>query len=172
MNTTVPAMLLAVSLAGVAVPATAHADCGQPGQPPCTGPAPTVDQVVAIMNELTDPNKPAVAKTDAVTPGFTPDEAAGVDFHNHRFALAGLLPFPFVVTNIQPAPNNFAGATVATTGSPRQVGLPKPIVLVNEHGRWLITHDSAMTELNSFVHNANRFYYEPDFIPPVAAWAP
>jgi len=120
---------------------------------------PTVAQVVAIMNELTDPNKPAVAKTDVVTPGFTPDEAAGIDFHTHRFAQVRLLPFPFVVTDIEPAPNNFAGATLATTGSLRQVGRPKPIVLVNEHGRWLITHDSAVTELNSFVYNANRFYY-------------
>jgi hypothetical protein len=41
----------------IASPATAYADCGDLEQPPCTGPVPTVDQVVAIMAELTDPNK-------------------------------------------------------------------------------------------------------------------
>jgi hypothetical protein len=64
------ALLLAASLA---VPATAHADCGDPGQASCTGPVPTVDQVVAIMAELTDPNKPAASKSDAITPGFAPE---------------------------------------------------------------------------------------------------
>ena len=162
MNTTVPAMLLAVSLAGVAAPATAHADCGQPGQPPCTGPAPTVDQVVAIMAELTDPNKPAVAKNDAVTPAFTPQEAAAIDDHLHKMANKRLLPLPFVVTNIQPAPNNFAGATLATTGSYWQRSRAKPIVLIDDNGRWLITHDTAMTAMDAFWYNANRVY--DDFV--------
>ena len=55
MKSAAAAMILAASLS---VPATAHADCGDPGQDPCTGPVPTVDQVVAIMAELTDPNRP------------------------------------------------------------------------------------------------------------------
>jgi hypothetical protein len=41
------AVLLAASLAGITAPATAHADCGDPDQPACTGPVPTVDQVTA-----------------------------------------------------------------------------------------------------------------------------
>jgi hypothetical protein len=69
MKSTAVAVLLAVAL--IAAPATAYADCGDPGQDPCTGPVPTIDQVVAIMAELTDPNKPAADKTDIVTPGFT-----------------------------------------------------------------------------------------------------
>jgi hypothetical protein len=40
------ALLLAASMA---VPAAAHADCGGPDQSPCTGPVPTVDQVVGIL---------------------------------------------------------------------------------------------------------------------------
>jgi hypothetical protein len=64
MKITAAVLLFAASLA---VPATAHADCGDPGQDPCTGPAPTVDQIVAIMNELTDPDTPAASKTDIVT---------------------------------------------------------------------------------------------------------
>jgi hypothetical protein len=38
------AMLLAV--ASMVLPAIARADCGDPDQPACTGPVPTVDQVV------------------------------------------------------------------------------------------------------------------------------
>jgi hypothetical protein len=53
----------------IAAPATmvtagpAYADCGDPNQPPCTGPVPTIDQVVAVMAELTDPNKPAATQS-------------------------------------------------------------------------------------------------------------
>jgi hypothetical protein len=68
MKIVVAATLLAASLTA---PATAHADCGDPGQDPCTGPIPTVDQVVAIMAELTDPNRPVATKNDVITPGFT-----------------------------------------------------------------------------------------------------
>jgi hypothetical protein len=50
MKIVVAATLLAASLT---VPATAHADCGDPGQDPCTGSVPTVDQVVGIMQQLT-----------------------------------------------------------------------------------------------------------------------
>ena len=71
MKTAAAAMILAAALAA---PATSHADCGDPGQEPCTGPVPTVDQVVAIMAKLTDPGIRAANKTDIVTPGFSPDK--------------------------------------------------------------------------------------------------
>jgi hypothetical protein len=148
------AILLAASLAGIITPATAFADCGDPGLDPCTGPVPTVDQVVAIMAELTDPNKPSASKTDIVTPGFDPEEAGKNDDHLHRMDVAGLLPLPFIITNIQPAPNNFAGATMQTGGSFHQSSAPGPIVLVNQNGHWLLTHHSAISSLNAFWHNA------------------
>jgi hypothetical protein len=66
------ALLLAASLA---VPATADADCGQDGQPACSGPVPTVDEVTAIVNEVADPNIPAGNKNDVVTPPFNDDQA-------------------------------------------------------------------------------------------------
>ena len=47
--------LATLTVALFASPATAYADCGDPDQPPCTGPVPTVDQVVAIMAELDRP---------------------------------------------------------------------------------------------------------------------
>jgi hypothetical protein len=146
------ALLLAASLA---FPATARADCGDPGQPPCTGPVPTVDQVVAIMAELTDPDRPAASNTDVVTPAFSPDEAGTIDDHLNRSRRN--LPLNFVVTNIQPAPNNSAGATLATVGNPRQSTYARPIVLVDQGGHWLITHDSAITETNAFWSAEDRW---------------
>jgi hypothetical protein len=140
----------------IASPATAYADCGDPGQDPCNDPAPTVDQVVAIMAELTDPNKHAADKSDIVTPAFSPDEARTIDNHLRRMDAVQILPLAFVVTDIQPAPDNFAGATLATTGSFHQVSKAKPIVLVNQHGHWFLTHDSAMTAMDAFWYNARR----------------
>jgi hypothetical protein len=147
------ALLLAASLA---VPAPAHADCGDPGQDPCTGPVPTVDQVVGIMQQLTDPNIPAASKGNIVTPGFSPDEAGTIDDHLHRMNAVGLLPLHFVVTDVQPAPNNFAGATVANTGSFRQITPAGPIVLVDQGGHWLLTQHSAMSAMDAYWYNANR----------------
>jgi hypothetical protein len=127
----------------IAAPATAYAD-----------PVPTPDEVVAIMAELTDPNIPAANKANVVSPGFTPDEAGAIDDHLNQ--MRDILPLPFVVTDIEPAPNNFAGATLATTGSFHQISQPKPIVLVNQGGHWLITQDTAITALDAFWSNANR----------------
>ncbi len=130
----------------IASPATAYAD----------DPVPTVDQVVAIMAELTDPGRPAASKTDIVTPGFAPDEAGTIDDHLRRM-VGRSLPINFVVTNIQPAPYNSAGATIATNGfNSRMDAPPGPIVLVEQGGRWLITHDSAMNAMNALWYNATR----------------
>jgi hypothetical protein len=143
MKIVVAALLLTASLA---VPATARADD-----------VPSVDQVIAIMAELTDPNIPAANKDNIVSPGFSPEEAGTIDDHLHRTAAVGLLPYNFVVTDIQPAPNNFAGATLSTVGSPRQHSPDRPIVLVDQGGRWLITHDSAMYELTVLWSVAHRY---------------
>jgi hypothetical protein len=164
-KTVAAAMMLAASLSGLAAPTPAHADCGDPNQPPCAGPVPTVDQVTAIMAEITDPNRPAVSKTDIVTPGFAPDEAATVDDHLNRMsAVDGLLPPNFVVTDIEPAPANFAGATVATTGGYKHATHPRPIVLVNHGGHWLITNDTAMPVLDALWITSQRE-------PPENHWA-
>jgi hypothetical protein len=156
MKTAIAAVLAATLIAS---PATAHADCGDPDQPPCTGPVPTVDQVLAIMAELTDPDVPAANKTNVVTPGFSPEEAGTIDDHLNRMKAHGrILPLNFVVTDVQPAPNNFAGATVATGGdSPLQNSYGRPIVLVDQGGHWLITHDTAAAELDIFWRVANRY---------------
>src|ERR1700684_4493766 len=114
-----PGVVTAMAAVLIASPATAFADCGDPDQPPCTGPVPTVDQVVAIMAELTDPDKPAANKTDIVTPGFAPEESGTIDDHlNQMNAREGRLPLNFVVTDIEPAP-----ATSPEPPWPRQVGI-------------------------------------------------
>ena len=143
MNWTKLSVATTLAAALIASPATAYAD-----------PVPTADQVVAIMAELTDPNIPAANKANVVTPGFGPEEAGTIDDHLNQ--MRDILPLSFVVTDIEPAPNNFAGATLATTGSLNQVSAAKPIALVEQGGHWLITHDTAMTALNAFWYNANR----------------
>ena len=108
-----------------------------------------------FMSELTDPNRPAASKSDIVTPGFSPDEAGTVDDHLRRMNAGGMLPLPFDVTDIQPAPNNFAGATVAVPIGYHSTP-PGPIVLVEQGRHWLITHDDAVTALDALWYNANR----------------
>ncbi|MFZ0712647.1 hypothetical protein, partial [Mycobacterium sp.] len=117
---------------------------------------PTVDQVVAIMTELTDPERLAMSKTDIVTPGFSPEEAGTIDDHLNRSRNHPVMSF--IVTDIQPAPNNSAGATVATVGNDvRRNTHGRSIVLVAQVGHWMITHDSAMTELDVLWRAADRF---------------
>jgi hypothetical protein len=138
MNGTKLYVATTLAAALIASPATAYAD-----------PIPTVDEVLAVLSRLTDPDIPAANKGDIVAPGFSPDEAGTIDDHLNR--MRRQLPPDFVVTDIQPAPNNLAGATLET----RQTHA-RPIVLVDQGGHWLITHDSAMTELDVFWRAANR----------------
>jgi hypothetical protein len=121
MKSAAAAMILAASLAA---PATAHADCGDPGQDPCTGPVPTVDQVVALLSEMTDPNTPAASKNDVVTPDFSPKQTGWLDDHLNQYNAKGNLPFSYVVTDIQPAPANFAGATVTAQANGHPTSRP------------------------------------------------
>jgi hypothetical protein len=71
----------------IALPATAYAD-----------PVPTPDEVVAVM---------------AKHPRFSPDEAGPIDDHLIQTNAKGLLPYNFIVTDVQPASADLAGATVA-----------------------------------------------------------
>lgn len=138
MKVTVAALLVAASLAA---PAAARAACGDPGQPPCTGPVPTVDDVLAIMDRLTDPNVPGIEKGDIVTPPFDDHNARQLDVVLHY--LGHILPINFTVTDIEPAPNNFAGATVSNPPSWSEHSGSGPIVLVLQDKHWMITRDSA-----------------------------
>jgi hypothetical protein len=148
------ALLLAASMA---VPANAHADCGDPDQTPCTGPVPSVDQVMALMGELTDPDRPFADKNDAVTPPFNDDETTKLDKELNFIRSQGVLPINFIVTDIQPAPNNFAGATVANGFQGYILNIKAdsaPIVLVEQGGHWVVTRDTAISRLNRLFNDS------------------
>ena len=89
------------------------------------------------------------------SPGFSPEDAGTIDDHLRRMNAGGMLPLPFGVTNIQPAPNNFAGATVAVSIGFHSTS-PGPIVLVEQGAHWLITQDTAWTLPDAIWYNANR----------------
>ena len=144
--------VLAAALLGS--PATAHADCGQDGQPACTGPVPTPDQVAAIMNELTDPNIPPANKSDIVTPPFDDDQAQRIDkmFGYVQF-WGGVVPRDYNVTNIQPAPNNMAGATVSHGPTWGEHGGGEAVVLQLQNAHWMITRDTAWGAIAELVRD-------------------
>jgi hypothetical protein len=150
-------LFVATTLAAalIASPATAYADCGDPSQDPCSGLVPTVDQVMAVVNELIDSDIPAANKGNIVTPGFTPDEAQEIDDHLHDMDARRYPPMNIVISNIQPAPNNSAGATLSARNGFKTTP-PGPIVLVDQNGRWLITHDTAKTLLDALWNNSWR----------------
>lgn len=143
MNWTKLSVATTLAAAIIVSPTTAHADCGDPGQDPCTGPVPTVDQVMAILGELTDPNIPAADKGDIVTPPFDDRQARGLDAILNYCRTFGMLPVPFNVTDIEPAPNNMAGATVSYPRTWHLRAGTGPVVLVNQDGRWMITRETA-----------------------------
>jgi hypothetical protein len=152
MKTVVAVTVLAA--ASITAPATAFADCGDPGQDPCTGPVPTVDQVVAIMDELTDPNIPAVNKSDIVTPAFTDDDLAQhFDHMLNDLRSEGISPVNFSVTDIEPAPNNMAGATVSNPRVWHERGGTAPIVLAYQGGHWMITRRAAYSRVWELVRD-------------------
>jgi hypothetical protein len=140
--------LATLAVALFASPATAYADCDQDGQPACTGPRPTVDQVMDIMNRLTDPNIPSIEKADIVTPPFDDHQAHRLDVVLDYLRTKRIVPISFTVTDIQPAPNNFAGATVSNPPSWNEHSGTGPVVLVLQNGHWFITHESAIDRVD------------------------
>jgi hypothetical protein len=107
MKTTAAAVLFAAAL--MATPATVHADCGDPGQDPCTGPAPTVDQVVGIMQQLTDPNIPSRIKSSLSPPDSAPTKPKQLIISDPERTFGCILPPPFVVTTSSPHPPTSLG---------------------------------------------------------------
>lgn len=146
MQNVIAAMLLLAAF--LATPATAHADCGDPDHPPCTGPVPTVDQVMDIMNRLTDPNVPSIEKSDIVTPPYDEHQRHILDVFCDYLRSERVLPVSFTVTDIPPAPNNLAGATVSNPPTWREHSGTGPVVLAYQNGHWMITHDSAVSRVN------------------------
>lgn len=53
------------------------------------------------------------------------------------------------MTDIEPAPANFACATLSSQGMFHQRSANESIELADQDGHWRITHDNAMTTLNN-----------------------
>jgi hypothetical protein len=149
------ALLLAASLAA---PVTAQADCGQDDQPACNGFVPTVDQVMAMLGELADPNIPAMGKNDIVTPPFNDDQAQKFDTMMGLLRLESIVPVNWTVTDIDPAPNNTAGATVSNPPAWHERGGTGPIELVLQNGRWMITHQTAVNRVANLARNQTHVH--------------
>jgi hypothetical protein len=135
--TSKPAAAAFIIAASLTAPATAHAD----------DPVPSVDQVVAVLAELTDPNIPAANKSDIVTPGFSPDEAGTVDDHLHRTAAVGLLPYNFIVTNIQPkarsSRQSASALSLASVQGDSYYSRPPPDETLTSGRKLLVTNQRA-----------------------------
>lgn len=172
----VAAAVLGVLPVTVVTASPADADCGDPGQPACTGPVPTVEEVVGVLTKLTDPSIPCQDKADVVAPAFSADECGTIDDQLNHLNERGYMPFNFTVTDVQPAPDDFAGSTVSVV---RPWTPPGPVVLVDQDGHWLITHDTAMTLLDALWHNHGRGGRYPypgsvptPYIPPLQVTVP
>jgi hypothetical protein len=139
------ALSLAASLAA---PATAHADN-----------VPTVDEVTAMMNEVADPNIPAANKNDVVTPPFNDDQAQKFDTWLNLMRVEGLLPISFTVTDIQPGPNNTAGATVSNPSTLGENEGTAPVVLVLQNGRWMLTHETAVGRMAQLYNDKKKRHH-------------
>lgn len=127
-----------------------------------------MEQIVTVLNRITDPSIACQDKTDVVDPGFSPSECPTIDDHLNRFSAHGYIPFPFIVTDIQSAPNDFAGATLSVS---RPWSPPGPIVLVKQGDQWKITHDTVMTALNALWYNATGRESAPGG-PPLPPFSP
>ncbi len=100
------------------------------------------------MNRLTDPNVPSIDKGDIVTPPYDEHQAHILDVSCNYLRTERIWPINFTVTDIQPAPDNFAGATVSNAASWNEHSGTGPVVLVLQNGHWLITHESANDRLD------------------------
>src|SRR5690625_2225450 len=115
---------------------------------------PTPGQVADILNRVLDPNLDTQDKSTVVTPGLSPEDENQIDAALGRLTLRNRLPLNFVITDIQPAPNNYAGATVAASNLP---GLaPTPVVLNRQGDHWKIADDTLTPLMYAIWHAARR----------------
>ena len=115
---------------------------------------PTPDQVANILNRVLDPDLNLQDKSTVVTPGLSSEDEPQIDAALTRLTLRYPPPLDFVVTDIQPAPNDDAGATVAAANLP---GLsPTPVVLNRQGNQWKITENTLMPLIQAIYHAARH----------------
>lgn len=145
-----PGAVAQVQLAAVGAPAPASGWYPQPQDPPPPPPPapgqnlPNPDQLVNLLNQVTNAGVSYTTKQNLVQGGISPDEGHGADHDLRKAYRNGNFPETFTVTNIQPAGPNAATADVAI-GGPKFAGpVTKNLAFVNEGGNWILQHDSAL----------------------------
>ena len=142
-----PSGVAQVQLAAVGAPAPASGWYPQPQDPPPPPPGqnlPNPDQLVNLLNQVTDAGVSYTTKQNLVQGGISPDEGHGADHDLRKAYRNGNFPETFTVTNIQPAGPNAATADVAI-GGPKFAGpVTKNLAFVNQGGNWVLQHDSAL----------------------------
>ncbi|WAJ47809.1 hypothetical protein OK015_20800 [Mycobacterium sp. Aquia_216] len=143
----------AVGIASVASPMTqvqlAAVGAPLPQDPPPPPPPPgqnlpNPDQLVNLLNQVTDAGVSYTTKQNLVQGGISPDEGHGADHDLRKAYRNGNFPETFTVTNIQPAGPNAATADVAIAGPKFAGPVTKNLAFVNEGGNWILQHDSAL----------------------------
>ncbi len=128
----------------------AHAD------PPPAGPAPSSDQVLAVLRQLSDPHTPGEVKSTLVDGGLSPDELGELGGLLNDMAFRADLPLNLTVTDIVAAPNDLAGVTVGATNAIIAVPVVTPMVLVHDNGAWRLTHDTYNPTFLTFLRDVKR----------------
>ena len=107
---------------------------------------PTAYQLTSVLNTLQDPSVSFANKGDLIEGGI-PVPATLADHELQKAAAKGSLPLTFNISNIAPAGPGAATATITATG-PHLAPTPEYLRFV-EHGGWKLSHDSAMTLIQS-----------------------
>jgi hypothetical protein len=107
---------------------------------------PTAYQLTTVLNTLQDPNVPFASKGYLVEGGI-PFPASIADHELQKAAAKGSVPLTFNITNIVPAGPGAASATITATG-PHLAPTSEYLTFVDQGG-WKLSHDSAMTLIQS-----------------------
>ncbi|MGV0683668.1 hypothetical protein ABQE69_14890 [Mycolicibacillus trivialis] len=116
----------------------AHAD--PPPPPGARVPAP--EQVVAVLNQLTDPHIPGEVKSNLVEGGLSAEELGHLGATLNDLAFRADIPLNYTASDIVPAANDLAGVTVGATSILISVPVVVPMVLVYRDDAWRLTHDT------------------------------
>jgi hypothetical protein len=132
-----PAGLPQVQLASVGAPLP------QDPQPASTMILPTSDQLLGILNNLSNPGVSYRTKDGLVEGGIGSGEGHEMD-HELRVAYRnGQLPLSFVVSNIQQNGPSTVMSDVAVSGPKLSAPVTKPLMFVNQNGNWILSSPSA-----------------------------
>jgi hypothetical protein len=107
---------------------------------------PTAYQLTTVLNTLQDPSVSFANKGDLIE-GGVPVPATLADHELQKAAAKGSLPLTFNISNIAPAGPGAATATITATG-PHLAPTPEYLRFVDQGG-WKLSHDSAMTLIQS-----------------------